>query len=124
MARLTATQEKFYEKVIINSIDSDGYDENPKGTKAKLQFLKNTFKSEYGFNISRMGEQRAFSEWLQGLPSAMSIPFYNVDIIKLAKKSGTLSKNPTEREEDKILENYWNFMTAKTFKAFRKYKIN
>jgi hypothetical protein len=117
------TNNKFYEKLIIRAISSDGYDSNPKTTKQKLQFLKDTFKAEHGFNIVRVGEQNAFREWIQGLPSSFNIPFENYRILELAKKSGSLSKNPTEAQEDKILENYWTFITSKTYQLFRRNKI-
>ena len=65
MAKLTANQNKFYEDMILESIDSSGYDIKTKTPQEKLKFLKETFKSEYGFAISRMGEQRAFQELLR-----------------------------------------------------------
>ena len=110
-------------KLIINSISADGYDEHPKTAKEKLQFLKGTFKDEYGWAISRMGEQNAFKEWLQGLPSSFNIPFENYKIIEIAKKSGSLPKNATQNQEDRVLENYWNFMASKTFQLFNKYGV-
>ena len=112
-----------YERAIIDSIDSEGYDENPITDKEKLQFLKDTFRAEYGWAIERMGEQKAFSEWISGLPSSFSIPFMNRDILELAKVMGSLPEDATEKQEDRVLENYWNFMTVKTFQSFRKYKI-
>ena len=116
-------QNRFYEKEIISSIDASGYDKNPGTDKEKLQFLKDTFRSEYGFMIKRVGEQRAFKEWIQGLPSSFNIPFQNNEILKLAKKSGSLPENATEKQENRVLENYWNFMTVKTFQAFKKHKV-
>ena len=117
-------QNKFYHDYIIDAIDPDGYDVNPKGNKAKLQFLRDTFRDEYGWAIQRMGEQRAMAEWLSGLPSAISLPFYNNDIIELAKKSGSLPMNATDAQEGRVLDNYWNFMANKIMQLFRKYKVN
>ena len=118
-----AEQNKFYENYIIDAIDSDAYDVKTTTKKEKLQFLKDTFRSEYGFAISRMGEVNAFKEWIQGLPSVFNIPFQNYEILQLAKKSGSLPQNATEKQEDRVLDNYWNFMAVKTFQAFRKYKV-
>ena len=89
-----------------------------------MQFLYDTFKSEYGCNIKRYGEVGAFKEWLQGLPSAISIEFANYEILKLARKWGTLEKNATEKREDYFIENYWNVLSVNAFQLFRKYKIN
>lgn len=113
----------FYEKVIINAISTDGFDlvKQPKTTKEKLEFLKERFQSEYGYAINRIGYQDAMRDWYQGL--AIDIPFYNNDIIELAKKGGSLPQNATEKQEDKIIENYWSFMARKTLGLFRKYKV-
>lgn len=116
-------QNKFYEDYVIESIDSEGYDANPKTKKEKLQFLKDTFKSEYGHAIARQGEQKAFQEWMQGLPSSYNVEFYNNKILALAKKSGSLPQNATEKQEDRVIENYWNFMSVKTFQAFKKHGV-
>ena len=116
-------QNKFYEDYIIESISSEGYDVDLKTKKEKLQFLKDTFKSEYGHAISTQGEQKAFQNWIQGLPSSFNIEFYNHEILQLAKKSGSLPQNATEKQEDKVLSNYWQFMTVHTFKAFKKYGV-
>ena len=47
-------------------------------------------------------------EWLAGL--ALSMPFYNDDIIDFAIEMGSIDDNPTERQKDKIIENYFPFM--------------
>jgi hypothetical protein len=116
------TNNAYYEKIILDAIDTDGYDTTANTPKEKLQFLRNRFKSEYGFSISRMGETRALSEWLSGL--SINLPFYNYDILELARKGGSLAQNATEKQEEKILENYWVFMANQIMKMWRKYKIN
>lgn len=109
---------------ILNSIDSDDYNEGPMATdKQKLEFLYKTFRREYSHAIQQMGAHRAFIEWMQGLPSSFHIDFENHEILKLAKKWGTLPANATERQEDKILNNWWNFLAVNTFKLFRKHKV-
>jgi len=47
----------------------------------------------------------------------------NYKIIEIAKKSGSLPKNATQNQEDRVLENYWNFMASKTFQLFNKYGV-
>lgn len=122
VAKKTPTLD-FYHKYIIKNIDSSGYGVKPKGAVAKLVFLKKTFLSEYGFNVKRMGTQKAMAEWLAGLPSVLDLPFYNDDIIKFAQKGGTLSKNPTNAQINAVLKNYWNYMANKALQAMRKYKV-
>jgi hypothetical protein len=116
--------KEFYDNYIIDAISTEGYDVEAKTTKEKLQFLKRTFESEYGHMIPRVGEQKAFSEWIRSLPSTFNIEFYNNEIIELAKKGKSLPENPTEKQEDKILENYWDFIAARTFHLFKKYKVD
>ena len=48
------------------------------------------------------------TEWLQGL--ALDIEFYNYDIIQLAIKMGSIDENPSESLQDKVINNYFNFM--------------
>ncbi len=118
---------------IINAIDNSNYDdeqgqpllfdskeENP---KEWLCFLYDTFRSEYGWHIEQVGEQRAFREWIMGLPSSFNIDFENYKILQIAVKWGSIPAEYTEKQADKILENWFNFITVKTFQLFRKYKI-
>ena len=74
----------------------------------RINYIWDRFRQEYGHMINRVGEQKALSEWLSGL--ALPLPFYNYDIIELAKSMGSVDENLTEKQKDKILENYWDFM--------------
>jgi len=118
---------KFYEDYVIDSISTEGFDGYEGMTltkKEKLQFAKDRFRSEYWNNnpqAQAMGERKAFESWLQGL--ALDIDFYNSDIIKLAKKSGSLREDASEKEEDRVIDNYWNYMTNQYYKAFKKYGV-
>lgn len=98
----------FFEKTIVENIDFDGYGlDNDVYLYDKIKTLYNIFKSEYGWNIDRMGERRAFCEWLQGLPSSLTVPFYNHDILNRAYIHGELIANATEEQEDKFLNDYF-----------------
>jgi hypothetical protein len=104
----------FFEKTILENIDLESYGlNNDVYLYDKVKTLYNIFKSEYGWNIERMGERRAFCEWLQGLPSALTVPFYNYEIINLAYLNGLIKANATEEEEDNFLNSYFmNLSTA------------
>lgn len=111
---------------ILKNIESEGYDVpscDVADEKGKLSFLYTTFRAEYGWAIARYGEQRAFSEWLMGLPSAINIAFTNHDILQLAKDWGYYGETLTEAQENKILGNWWNLISVKAFQLFRKYKV-
>jgi hypothetical protein len=109
---------------ILDNIETEGYDVKATTHKEKLEFLARTFRSEAGWNVQRIGLQKALEEWLMGLPSSLHIAFSNYDIINLAKEWGSLSQNATEKQEDKIINNYWRFMAANILKLMRKYKVS
>ena len=99
----------FYENTIIDSIDFDGYDlNNDMYLYDKIKTLYNIFKSEYVHNNNKhLGEVILFKEWLQGLPSSCSVPFYNYDILTNGKKAGLINESASEAREDIFLEKYW-----------------
>jgi hypothetical protein len=118
------SSDEYYKRFILDNIDNSSYSEKPlDSVEDKITFLRDTFQAEYGWSIDRYGMQRALTEWLQGLPSAVSLPFYNHDILELAKNAGTLKHYASEKEEDKILENYFSFMANKILQLFNGYRI-
>ena len=113
-------------KYLLDAIDSQGYDVSTETDKEKLQFLYNTFTKEYCFpnNLKYYGSvYKTFENWLMGLPSCFNIEFMNYEILNLYKSWYNLDVL-TEKQENKILDNYWNFITVKTFQLFKKFKIN
>lgn len=117
--------DKLAKEYIINAIDSYDYDlegQEVKTDAQKIAFIYNTFKSEKGYDIDRIGEYKAFTDWIMGLPTCFNIDFTNYDIIKIAKKWGSLPKDSTAKEEQKIIDNWFNLITVKFFQLVRKYK--
>jgi len=80
----------------------------------KIAFVMSCYESEFNhkYNQARHpNEQTRFAHWLAGLPSVLNIPFYNDDIIKLAKRLQEVDTYPNEKNTTKtIVENYFNFM--------------
>ena len=74
----------------------------------KINYLFDRFGNEYGFQIERMGENKAMAEWLSGL--AINIPYTYGEIIELAIEMGSIDENPSEALEDRVIENYFSFM--------------
>tara|TARA_R100000963_G_C4606051_1_gene78067 strand:+ start:153 stop:548 length:396 start_codon:yes stop_codon:yes gene_type:complete len=119
--KLTKLQNKKYDDFILSCICDNpkdlGYEydfkKSPDKDKSKLDFFFYHFYNEYQWNIVRKGQLSALEEYLSGLPSTIDIPFYNYDILKLAKKFKSLPKNPTEKQEQKILDDYWHFVASK-----------
>ena len=106
----TQTQKNyktFFENTIIDNIDFDGYGlSNEMYLYDKIKTLYNIFKGEYVHqNNKHINEVILFKEWLQGLPSVLTVPFYNYEILENAKKSGYKFKN--EDDEDDFCDSYW-----------------
>lgn len=100
-----------YENLVVNNIELDGYGyENQEQMSLfdKIQAVNTIFHSEYGHEVKRYGERKAFTEWLQGLPSSLSVPFYNYEILQIAYIHGLIEAKASEEQEDKFLAEYWD----------------
>ena len=115
--------DKTVKQYIINAIDPDYCEARSVDPLDLIIGLKAAFHAECQWNIDRVGEQEALTDWLRGLPSAINIEFTNYEILKLAHKWGSIPENATEKQEDKILDNYWNFMANKIGQLFRGYRV-
>ena len=109
MTKLHHTEyKKNYKNYILSTIEEDGEGKPLTTDKEKINYIFDRFNSEYGFMIERVGKQKAISEWLSGL--ALDLEYYYSDIIKLAIKMGSIDENPSEKMQNKVCENYWDFM--------------
>ena len=111
---------------ILDNVTADGYDvEEPITVREKIDFLKNTFYSEYGWYVERVNgnEVRALDEWLRGVPSAVNVAIWNSDILDLAVSWGSLPEDYSEKQAEKILENYWNLLANNIHQLFKGYRI-
>ena len=61
----------------------------------KAKYILDKFYSEQGYNIAKVGKQKAIAEWLQGLP--LRIEYYYSDIVELAKRMGSIEENPSKK---------------------------
>lgn len=123
----------FYENIIIDNIDFEGYGiNNDCYLYDKIKTLYNIFKSEYVHeNNKHINETILFRDWLQGLPSVLTVPFMNYEILENAKKANLLTcttilngietKNvPStgailEKQEDRFLSQYWDKLAIAFF---------
>ena len=105
----------FYENIIVNHIDLEAYDlSNDINLYDKINTVYNIFKSEYLYenNIKRYRtEENCFKNWLMGLPSVLTVPFYNYEILEKAEE---YSKGVSEtlhwyliQNDDDFLNDYW-----------------
>ena len=110
--------KKNYKNYILNSINSEGYDIETNSDLDKINFFIDTFKKEYDFMIDRVGIYKALSEYLSGLPSTISLPIYNHDILQFAIDMGSVNSELTENQENNIINNYYNFMACEILSIY------
>lgn len=113
---------KVAKQYIIDSIDNEGYSDQKLGELEKIKFLRDTFHNEKQWEIDRIGELKALESHIQGLPSYFNIEYRNYEILKIAVLWGSLPSDATERQEQKILDNWPNFIANKTLQLFRTIK--
>jgi hypothetical protein len=107
-----------------NAKEEYNLDKELETDKEKLQFVLDTFRSEYDHAIKRQGEYAAFREYLSCLPTSFNVDFEDYKILKLARLWNSIPENATEKQEDKIIENWYNFITMKFFVLCRRNKVN
>jgi len=116
--RITQKTHDLYNQYLLDSIDFSGYELEIelKTNQQLINQLFKTFEKEGGWQVDRIGLAPALSDWLSGLPSCINIDFANYDILERAKKYGSLAPGATEKDQDKLLSNYWDFMANKLIK--------
>lgn len=115
--------DKFIKKYIIDHIDGSGYDlPEIEGEAAKVKFLRDTFRAEYGWHADRVGEIKALTEWFAGLPSSCTVAFYNDEILALAEQWGYLDKDAPPHKQQRILDNWFNLVANKTAQLFKSHR--
>ena len=104
-------QREMINAYIIDSIDdimSDG-DTQANTPHEKVNMVWECFLSESDSRINNY--QLRLADWFQGLPSCISIAFDSCDILALAEKWG--SDVSTEKKQDFICANWFNYMACK-----------
>lgn len=114
--------DKKVKAYILDCINPEAYELEATTDAEKVQVLYNAFTVEYAHEIARKGQMRALAGYYAGLPSICNIDFENCKILELAVEWDSIPKNATEKQEDKILENWWLFIANKTLQLFRKHK--
>ena len=99
---------KNYQDYILTTLTEDCDGKPFKTDEDKINYLFDRFYKEYGWLVERVGKQKAMTEWLSGL--AINIAFTNYDIVELAVEMGSVDKDPTEKQKDQIVDNYFNFI--------------
>lgn len=96
-----------FRQLIIGCIDSTGYNEQVLTEQAAIDWLVETFHTEYGHNLAK-GKliKTVCTAYLQGLPSACTI-FYDMGEI-LDWLEEQQDKNIPERHASEAIDTYWS----------------
>lgn len=104
------TEFNHFEKIIIDHIDLSNYYNDfadVMNTKTVLSKVNDIFIKEYvHHNNQHENKIDLFANWLKGLPSILTIPFYNTEIINNANNDDFNITN--EVQENIFLTNYWD----------------
>ena len=128
----TKADKAFYNdptsKLLLESIDLE-YLELPESASIddKLKAAKACFYSELGFRVKQTSQKEAIKDWLQGLCSAVSVPFYNCDIVQWGLDSGVLDLSKCKRDSTKdsakidFIERYWDCLAGRLSVIFNRH---
>jgi len=111
---MKTTYLTFYERTILESIDLEPYNIFTENEFEQIQEVYKIFLLEYVHkNNKHERETKLFADWLRGLPSSLSIPFSNYEILQNALVEGF--NVSTEEAEDYFLEMYWGNLSNAFF---------
>lgn len=99
-------------KVVENAINKDYVNECGGSLSA-------IYRAEYGYNGL---SDKACKDYLQGLPSVCTVPFYNGEILELLAVEGITRK--TESSQHFLIEQYWHACGAVLHKMIRQENEN
>lgn len=122
MSRSSELDQKVKRHILAN-IDGSAYDVVTESVPQKVKFLQECFEQEMSYRIKQVGRQAALKDWYAGLPTACTVEFSNYEILALARDWGSLPDHATERQEQKILDNWFNLVAAKTLQLFNGYRV-
>lgn len=104
---------------ILGCVSTDGYDKVLTTDKEKIDFVYECFNSEYWYAENKRyykgNDRLAFANWLMGLPSSFNVDYQNYRILELAKEWGSIPADASEKQEDKIIEHWFGWITNKFF---------
>lgn len=107
---------------ILDSVYSDEIDCEKMTDKERIGFLLDTFFEEmYKNDRRRMCVLDLLREWLQGLPSTISVAFYYCGIAETGKKMGYCKD---ARSEARFVNNWWRMLAFDILRLARIYGID
>lgn len=107
--------------IVNRSIDTQDYTNQEFDTIAdKCKYALSCFESEYDNPYEQKrtpNYTKRVAGWLQGLPSVITIPFWNDEIVKIGYDLGMIKKvvrqTTQEKEEQKFIDQWFELMAHK-----------
>ena len=102
---------------ILDCIDTDVMSDRESQIDTSIQkvnYVMDCFNNEYNNDYNKRmypNNQQRFAQYLAGLPSCFNVAYMYCDILELAEKWG--SDVSTEKKQDFICANWFNYMAAK-----------
>ncbi len=126
MKTVKTNSKEFNEKYfayILESISFEDFD--PKNDKEKMELFWIEFDrvANHAYNRKKFpNTQDRISDYLMGLP--FHFKFENYEILEFAIELGSLSPDATEKQKDRVLENYWRLTAFKIIQLSKKLGID
>jgi hypothetical protein len=118
---LSMTQAKNLQfAYILSCIDGSNHGKDLTTDKDKINFVMDCFDSEYYNWRKKENNQAVLSEWLQGLPTSCNIDYENYRIIEIGIQCGYLPAQPTDKQADKFISNWFNAIACKIIQLHEK----
>lgn len=117
---LRTTKKEVKEKIRVYILDRlefcDYTIDEPKTDAERVLLCRDIFHDEYGYNIRRMGEYRAFKEWLSGVPSVLTVDFSYYDVRQIMRGWLDQTEEESNRFDDvKAWEYFLHLVTREFF---------
>jgi hypothetical protein len=96
-----------FKGLLLSCVDGSNYDVDldTATEDQKIAFLVDTIKSELGWMLEKHTTFAMCKDWLQGLASACTIPFYNGAVVEWLESNGY---TVTPHNEYKAIDQYWD----------------
>lgn len=105
--------------IVVNSFNFEDSPESDADTKTFAQqarLVLDDFEAQHNheYNIKRIPNYTLrVADWLQGLPTKFTPPYWNGDIIECGIKSLHLKENASEKMEENYINNWFVVMANK-----------
>lgn len=124
MATLRTNSKEFIRRMdeYLTTALADVDATEPQTTAQVAAYSKDYFErvSNHAYNLRQYpNTQERLANWLQGLP--FHLPFSWEDIIDLAVRLGTLEPDAPEKKQDRVVDNYYRFMSYHILKFWERH---